>query len=118
LQGFDLGEEVARLRGERAWQEGKRNAITLRKGGGMNLLLVAMSTTSSSGRTSSTESISRVSPSPPGRNTRLPSRARSQCPGIFSTLNTSPGAPATRPAEPSPITSTNLPLDTPLTVTI
>jgi quercetin dioxygenase-like cupin family protein len=42
LQAFDLEGEVARLRGEGAWREGKRNAITLRKGGGMNLLLVAM----------------------------------------------------------------------------
>jgi quercetin dioxygenase-like cupin family protein len=42
LQGFDLGEEVERLRGEKAWLEGKRNAITLRKGGGMNVVLLVM----------------------------------------------------------------------------
>jgi quercetin dioxygenase-like cupin family protein len=33
LQIFDLGREIERLRGEREWQEGQRNAITLRKGG-------------------------------------------------------------------------------------
>jgi hypothetical protein len=32
-QGFDLAAEVARLRGEKAWRGGRRNAITLRKGG-------------------------------------------------------------------------------------
>jgi quercetin dioxygenase-like cupin family protein len=42
LQGFDLDEEVARLREEKEWQEGRRNAITLRKGGGMNVVLVVM----------------------------------------------------------------------------
>ena len=34
LQIFDLGREIERLLGEREWQEGQRNAITLRKGGG------------------------------------------------------------------------------------
>ena len=42
LQSFDLQEEVARLRSERAWREGKRNAITLRKGEGMNVVLLVM----------------------------------------------------------------------------
>ncbi|WP_166178667.1 hypothetical protein [Rubrobacter tropicus] len=32
LQHFDLEAELARLRGERAFTEGRRNAITLRKG--------------------------------------------------------------------------------------
>jgi hypothetical protein len=32
LQSFDLEAEVARLRGEREWREGRGNAITLRKG--------------------------------------------------------------------------------------
>jgi quercetin dioxygenase-like cupin family protein len=42
LQSFDLGTEVARLREEKAWQEGGRNAITLRKGEGLNLVLLVM----------------------------------------------------------------------------
>ncbi len=42
LQSFDLQDEVSRLRSEAAWQEGKRNAITLRKGGGMNVVLLVM----------------------------------------------------------------------------
>ena len=42
LQSFDLQDEVSRLRSEKAWQEGKRNAITLRKGGGMNMVLLVM----------------------------------------------------------------------------
>lgn len=42
LQRFDLGAEVERLRGEDTWQEGHRNAITLRKGEGMNVVLLAM----------------------------------------------------------------------------
>ena len=42
LQSFDLQEEAARLRTEKAWQEGKRNAITLRKGEGMNVVLLVM----------------------------------------------------------------------------
>ena len=42
LQSFDLQEEVARLRAEKAWREGERNAITLRKGEGMNVVLLVM----------------------------------------------------------------------------
>jgi len=42
LQIFDLGHEIERLLGEREWQEGQRNAITLRKGGGMNVVLMVM----------------------------------------------------------------------------
>ena len=42
LQSFDLQEEVDRLRAERAWREGERNAITLRKGEGMNVVLLVM----------------------------------------------------------------------------
>lgn len=42
LQRFDLGAEVTRLREEKAWREGRRNAITLRKGGGMNIVLLVM----------------------------------------------------------------------------
>ena len=42
FQIFDLASEVERLRGEKEWQEGQRNAITLRKGGGMNVVLMVM----------------------------------------------------------------------------
>lgn len=42
LQSFDLDEEIARLRGEKEWREGRRNAITLRKGGGLSVVLLAM----------------------------------------------------------------------------
>ncbi len=42
MQGLDLDEELARLRGEKEWQEGRRNAITLRKGGGLSVVLLAM----------------------------------------------------------------------------
>ncbi len=42
LQGFDLDEELARLREEKEWQEGRRNSITLRKGGGLSVVLLAM----------------------------------------------------------------------------
>ncbi len=42
LQSFDLEAEVARLRGEREWREGRRNAITLRKGEGLSLVLLVM----------------------------------------------------------------------------
>src|SRR5919112_3857700 len=42
LQSFDLAAEVARLREEKAWQEGGRNAITLRKGEGLNVVLLVM----------------------------------------------------------------------------
>ena len=42
LQSFDLAAEVARLREEKAWQGGGRNAITLRKGEGLNVVLLVM----------------------------------------------------------------------------
>jgi quercetin dioxygenase-like cupin family protein len=42
LQSFDLNDEVTRLREEKAWQEGRRNAITLRKGEGLNMVLLVM----------------------------------------------------------------------------
>lgn len=42
LQSFDLDTEVARLREEKKWQAGRRNAITLRKGGGLSVVLLAM----------------------------------------------------------------------------
>lgn len=42
LQVFDVDAEVSRLRGEKEWLEGRRNAITLRKGGGLNVVLMAM----------------------------------------------------------------------------
>jgi quercetin dioxygenase-like cupin family protein len=42
LQRFDLGAEVGRLMEEGAWQRGQRNSITLRKGEGMNVVLVVM----------------------------------------------------------------------------
>ncbi len=42
MQDFDLDEELAGLRGEKEWQEGRRNAITLRKGGGLSVVLLAM----------------------------------------------------------------------------
>jgi len=42
LQSFDLGVEVARLREEKEWREGARNAITLRKGEGLNVVLLVM----------------------------------------------------------------------------
>ncbi len=32
LRSFDPGAEISRLRGEKQWREGRRNAITLRKG--------------------------------------------------------------------------------------
>jgi len=40
LQTFDL--EVSRLRAEKEWQEGRRNAITLRKGEGLSVVLAVM----------------------------------------------------------------------------
>ena len=40
--GFDLDEELARLREETEWREGRRNAITLHKGEGLNVVLLAM----------------------------------------------------------------------------
>jgi len=42
VQDFDLDEELARLREEKEWQEGRRNAITLRKGGGLSVVLLVM----------------------------------------------------------------------------
>lgn len=42
LQTFDLEEEIERLREGEAWREGKRNAITLRRGEGMNVVLLVM----------------------------------------------------------------------------
>jgi quercetin dioxygenase-like cupin family protein len=42
LQSFDLDAEVTRLREEKAWQEGGRNAITLRKGEGLNVVLLVI----------------------------------------------------------------------------
>ena len=42
LQSFDLEEAVARLREEKEWREGRRNAITLRKGEGLNVVLLVM----------------------------------------------------------------------------
>ena len=42
LQRFDLGTVVGRLTEEGAWQRGQRNSITLRKGGGMNVVLLVM----------------------------------------------------------------------------
>lgn len=42
LRCFDLEEEVSRLRGEREWREGRRNAVTLRKGEGFGVVLLAM----------------------------------------------------------------------------
>ena len=42
LQSFDIGAEVARLRSEEAFREGRRNSITLRKGEGMSVVLLVM----------------------------------------------------------------------------
>lgn len=42
LQSFELEAEVQRLRSEKAWQQGRRNAITLRKGQRMNVVLLVM----------------------------------------------------------------------------
>ena len=42
LQSFDLEEEISRLREEKEWREGRRNAITLRKGAGLNVVLLVM----------------------------------------------------------------------------
>jgi quercetin dioxygenase-like cupin family protein len=41
LQAFDLGTQVARLREEESFRRGRRNAITLRKGG-LNVVLLVM----------------------------------------------------------------------------
>jgi quercetin dioxygenase-like cupin family protein len=42
LQCFNLAAEVTRLRKEKAWQGGRRNAITLRKGEGLNVILLVI----------------------------------------------------------------------------
>ena len=42
LQTFDLEVEAARLREENERREGRRNSITLRKGGGLNVVLLAI----------------------------------------------------------------------------
>ena len=42
LQAFDLAVEATRLREENERREGRRNSITLRKGGGLNVVLLAM----------------------------------------------------------------------------
>ena len=42
LQSFDLDGEVERLRREEERQEGRRNAMTLRKGEGLNVVLLVM----------------------------------------------------------------------------
>ena len=42
LQSFDLGAEVARLRGEEAFRGGRRNSLTLQKGEGMSVVLLVM----------------------------------------------------------------------------
>ena len=42
LQSFNLAVEVTHLREEKAWQDGGRNAITLRKGEGLNVVLLVM----------------------------------------------------------------------------
>lgn len=42
LQAFGIEEEVERLRAEKEWREGRRNAITLRKGEGFSVVLLVM----------------------------------------------------------------------------
>ena len=42
LRRFDLKAEVERLRGEKEWQEGRRNAITLHKSEGLSMVLLVM----------------------------------------------------------------------------
>ena len=42
VRGFDLDEELARLREEKEGREGRRNAITLHKGGSLSVVLLAM----------------------------------------------------------------------------
>ena len=42
LRSFDLEAEVLRLREEKEWREGRGNTITLRKGGGLNVVLLVM----------------------------------------------------------------------------
>jgi quercetin dioxygenase-like cupin family protein len=42
LQSFDVEAEVSRLREEKKWQQGRHNAVTLRKGGGLSVVLLVM----------------------------------------------------------------------------
>lgn len=42
LQSFDLEAEISRLREEKEWHHGRRNAITLRKGEGLSVVLLVM----------------------------------------------------------------------------
>lgn len=42
FRGFDIEEELARLHEEKEWREGRRNAITLGKVGGLSVVLLAM----------------------------------------------------------------------------
>ena len=42
LQTFDMESEIERLRGEEEWRDGRRNAITLRKGEGFSVVLLVM----------------------------------------------------------------------------
>jgi quercetin dioxygenase-like cupin family protein len=42
LRRFDLKGEVERLRGQKEWQQGRRNALTLHKGRGLSVVLLAM----------------------------------------------------------------------------
>ena len=42
LQSFNLDAEIAQLHQEEAWQQGQRNAITLRKDQGLNVVLLVM----------------------------------------------------------------------------
>ena len=42
LQSFDVEAEVSRLREEKEWRQGRRNAITLRKGGELSMVLLVM----------------------------------------------------------------------------
>jgi hypothetical protein len=47
LQSFNIDAEITRLREEKAWHEGRRNAITLRKGEDLNVVLLVMKATGS-----------------------------------------------------------------------
>ena len=42
LQTFDMESEIERLRSEEEWRDGRRNAITLRKGEGFSVVLLVM----------------------------------------------------------------------------
>jgi quercetin dioxygenase-like cupin family protein len=42
FRSFDLHEELTRLREEKEWRKGRRNAITLSKVGGLGVVLLAM----------------------------------------------------------------------------